>query len=150
VRWSFGAAAMEDIYNYTDYRDYLFDLYKERKKENPAISYRFIDQKTGIDSGFLVKVFKAKNHLTEEAMATMAEFFKINGKELSFFEALYFYSKAKSAAEIKACFKRLMEIIQIDQKQLKTSDYRFYHKWHYSAIRALLSIFDFGSVNFFL
>jgi hypothetical protein len=38
---------MPDIFNYTDYRKFLYDWFEEKKKDNPSVSFRMIAGKVG-------------------------------------------------------------------------------------------------------
>lgn len=51
---------MPDIFNYTDYRKYLADLYRAMKAGDPKFSHRYFSMKVGYQSsGFFSEVLSA-------------------------------------------------------------------------------------------
>lgn len=87
---------MPNIYNYLDYRQFLEDFYKEKKKKNPKFSYQVIANIAG---------FKAKSHykgiidgsrnLTTQSIPKMNKVLKLTDKQFAYFSDLVAFNHEK-------------------------------------------------------
>ena len=119
------------------------DYYDTRKKQNSFFSYRFMGKVLGMDPGFLVKVIQGKILLPERAILDVAKLCKLAEKEAEYFEALVHYGRAKTPEEIKTGFEKLIMLRGMESQPLQPNQYDYYKKWFYSAIRSLLTFYDF-------
>lgn len=131
------------LFDYLDYRLYLRDFYDAQKKENPIFSYRFIGRKTGLDAGYLVKILQGKLHIPERYIDGFCLLCKFTEKEGDFFRTLINFNKAKSKAQIKGCFEKLLAFKAPGKQRLAEYQYEYYNKWYYTAIRSLIGIIQF-------
>lgn len=130
---------MPNVFDYTDYREFLRDAYRENNDRNPAFSYRYIASKVGFRSAsFFSQILKGKSNISVSTAARFAAFLKLKRKEIDFFEALVHYNQAKTHAEKKLAFERLMSFRGSRVKIVGADSYEFYEKWYYTAIRELL------------
>jgi uncharacterized protein (TIGR02147 family) len=134
---------MLNIYEYLNYQVFMKDYYESRKKQNSFFSYRFMGKVLGMDPGFLVKVIQGKILLPERAIPSVAKLCKLDEKEAEYFEALVHYGRAKAPDEIKTRFDRLLALRGLESQPLQPNQYDYYRKWHHSAVRALLTFWDF-------
>lgn len=134
---------MQSIFSYFDYQQFLRDFYEEKKRETTFFSYRYLGGKLGLDAGFLVKVLQGKMHLSLKSVATITGYFKFDTKEAEYFETLVRYGRAVSGSEIKSCFEKLLSLKNVDANTVTASQYEFYQKWYYSAIRECIGFSDF-------
>lgn len=134
---------MLNIYEYLNYQVFMKDYYESRKKQNSFFSYRFMGKMLGMDPGFLVKVIQGKILLPERAIPSVAKLCKLDEKEAAYFEALVHYGRAKAPDEIKTRFDRLLALRGLESQPLKPNQFDYYRKWYHSAIRALLTFWDF-------
>jgi uncharacterized protein (TIGR02147 family) len=132
-----------NVFEYLDYRLFLKEFYEERKKENSFFSYRFIGQKVGMDPGYLVKVLQGRYHIAEASIEKFASLCKLNEKEGAYFSALVSFGKAKSERQIKVYFEKLLSLKNVKARHIEASQYEFYQKWCYSAVRALVGFCGF-------
>ncbi|MBN1759136.1 MAG: TIGR02147 family protein [Chitinispirillaceae bacterium] len=135
---------MKRLFEYFDYQEYLRDYYEEKKRDNPFMSYRYLGNHLRLDPGFLLKVLQGKLHLSERSLPKLCSFFKFNERESRYFELLVRYNKAKSTAEIKLYFEKLMTLRDSRSHPMEEWQYAFYQKWYHSAIHALLLIHEFN------
>lgn len=138
-----GRRAMLNIFEYLSYQSFMKDYYEARKKQNSFFSYRFMGRVLGMDPGFLVKVMQGKILLPERAIASVAKLCKLAEKEAEYFEALVHYGRAKTQEDIKARFERLIALRGMESRPLEPNQYDYYKKWYHSAVRALLTFWDF-------
>lgn len=134
---------MPKIFEYLNYQSFMKDYYDERKQQNAFFSYRFMGKILDMDPGFLVKVMQGKILLPERAIGDVAKLCKLDEKESEYFEALVHYGRAKTVEEIKTTFDRLIALRGLESQPLEPKQYDYYKKWYHSAIRSLLTFYDF-------
>ena len=135
---------MVNIFDYYDYRKYLRDIYEEIHARDPRFSYRYIQEKTGIDPGFLVKVFNNQKNLSESAIPKIVKLLKLNKRQGEYFTNLVFFGRAKSDIQIRAYFEKLLSFKEPGSRRVDADAYEFYTKWYYTAIREILGFYRFS------
>ena len=137
-----------NIYDYFDYRKYLKDYYEYRKKESPFFSYRYIARRVELDAGYLVKVLQGKYNIAQRTVEKFIVLCKLDEKGAEYFETMVHFAKAKSDKQIKLYFEKLLSFKKVKFKRVEPSQYEFYQKWYYTAIRSLINIYKFsGNYN---
>jgi uncharacterized protein (TIGR02147 family) len=126
------------VFDYLDYRQFLRDFYNQQKKTNTFFSYRYIGNKVGMDSSFLIKVLQGHLHVAEDRIEKFHKICNFNDKEAQYFEALVHFNKAKSEKESKLYFEKMLSINKAKSDKIVESQYEFFQKWYYSAVWALL------------
>ena len=139
------------IFDYTDYRSYLSDYYKDQKENNPYFSYRYFAGKAHISSVGLYKdVVSGKKSLSRRAVAKFSEAIGHSKREAEYFEAMVFFTDSNTVEERKFYFERMRACHESKARIIDSSRYEYYSQWYYSAIRALLSFYSFDGVDFVL
>lgn len=88
---------MPDIFEYTDYRKYLADLYAFRKQANRSFSYRSIAQKAGIASpSFIGKILAGESNISHQTLMRLIDVFQIAGPEAEYFELMVNFERSRS------------------------------------------------------
>jgi uncharacterized protein (TIGR02147 family) len=131
------------IFDYFDCVKYVRDYYVARHAVDRWFSYRYIQSKTGIDPGYLFKVFQGKKPLPQNKVELMAKTFGLTKRESEYFNLLVLYSKAKSNDEIKRYFERMLSYTEVVSRKVDVKQYRYYTKWYYAAIRQILFYYPF-------
>jgi uncharacterized protein (TIGR02147 family) len=134
---------MVNIFDYFDYRKFLRDIYEELHQKNPNFSYRFIQDKTGIDPGFLVKVFNGQKNIPEDSIPRFSKLLKLNKRQSEYFTNLVFFGRAKSDIQIKTYFEKLLSFKEPGCFRVEAGAYEFYTRWYYTAIRELIGVYPF-------
>ena len=135
---------MMDIFLYTDFRKYLYDFYEAEKKRNPHFSHRYIAQKVGFSSsGFFSKIIQGKTNISNELALRFADFLKLKKNEADYFGLLVLFNQAKSHADKKRWFEKIVAFSKSKVKIVEVSQYKFFEKWYYVAIRELMAFFPF-------
>jgi uncharacterized protein (TIGR02147 family) len=135
---------MISVFSYTDYRAFLKDFYKARKKDDPHFSHRFIASNVGFDSGYFTKIIQGKRNISSGLIARFAEFLKLKTKESEYFEALVLFNQAGSHSEKKRYLERLMSHRVTDTAELRSHQYELFDKWYYLAVREILAFYPFS------
>lgn len=132
------------IFNYTDYRKYLFDFYKEQKQISKAFSYRYFARKAGFNSVGLYKdVVEGRQNLGRALIFKFSAAMGHAKKEAEYFESMVFFNEAQSVKERALFFGRMMACQKTKAKIVDITKYEYYQKWYYSAVRALVSMGKF-------
>lgn len=134
---------MKPIFEYLDYRDFLKDFYEEKKAERSFFSYRLFGAKIGLDASYLAKVIIKIRHIADPTIAKITAFCGLSGAEADYFESLVHFVKSKSHKESKALFEKLLSLKGVKSSTLLIHQYAFYQKWHHSAVRSILELFEF-------
>jgi len=132
-----------DIFGYYDYAKYLRDHYEHFRVLNTWYSYRYIQSRTGVDPGYLVKVFQGRKNLSEAAVPRFAQLLKLNKLEAEYFGLMVVFAKAGTNEETRHCFERLLSYSRLETRKLDKESYQYYEKWYYAAIRQILSYYPF-------
>ncbi len=132
------------IFDYLDGVKFLRDCYEARHAVDRWFSYRYIQQKTGIDPGFLFKVFQGKKSLPQKKVSALAEAFGLNRRETEYFKLLLLYNNAKSNEAIRVYFEKLLSYKEVTLRKVEVREYEYYTKWYYAAIRQILSYYPFS------
>lgn len=133
-----------NIYDYTDYRLFLKAAYDERRKANPAFSYRFIASKTGFSSpGFFTNVLKGKKDISLKLANKLADLFRLGRKEKEYFELLVLFAKADGVGDKKEYLDRLLVLRGSQAKPVEAHQWEYFEKWYYMAVREALALKPF-------
>ncbi|HUI92417.1 MAG TPA: TIGR02147 family protein [Chitinivibrionales bacterium] len=132
------------IYDYTDYRLYLREYYEEQKTKNPAFSYRYFARKAGFNSSGLYKdIVDGRTGITRSLILRFAIAMKLSPKQQEYFETMVYFNEAKTVEEKKLYFERLMKYHNSKAFRVDASQYEYYSRWYYIAVRELLAIGNF-------
>ncbi len=136
---------MHDLYEYSDYRQYIKDYYERHKAANPTFSYRYLAEKAGINSApFFKFVLEGKRNLTKSTLLKTCVALSLIDKEAEYFESLVFFNQAKTVKEKTLFFDQMItlqkarNIFRIRQEQ-----YAYFNEWNHCIIRELAVMVDF-------
>jgi uncharacterized protein (TIGR02147 family) len=137
---------MNDIFSYSDYRQYLADFYAANKAKHPGFSYRFMAEKAGINSSSYFKfVIDGKRNLTKKSILKACLALKLKGKEAEYFESLVFFNQAKTPAEKSLFFEKMLALQQYRNiPRIKKDQMEFFQEWHHCAVRELVCMREWG------
>lgn len=144
------AVCIPDIFEYLDYRRFLYDICEMRKELNPHFSYRYLSQKLNIKSaGFLSWVLQGKRNISARLVIEIARFFKLNNTESAYFENLVTFNQATTHEERRHAFDKILIMRRGIVKQVEVDACEFYRKWYYPALRELVAVMSItdNSVN---
>lgn len=134
-----------NVFQYTDYREYLKVYFAERKKNDPKFSHRYLSRRLGLTTpNFIMLVMQGKRNITQPMAFRISGEFKHNPKETEYFETLTRFAKAETTSEKDRYFTRIMalrkttNVDKIDEQQ-----YEYYSNWYNLAIRELVTYPDF-------
>ncbi|MFH0919100.1 MAG: TIGR02147 family protein [Fibrobacterota bacterium] len=140
---------MESIYHYSNYRQYLFDFYADKKKGGQQFSFKLFAKTAGFKSkSFVCDIILGRRNLSKKSTLQLSGTLDLNHHEMEFFETLVLFNQSSSAFEKKYFQKKLNRLnihgIKIrDTMILHKDQYDYFSAWHYSAIRSIVDMHEF-------
>ena len=129
---------MKSVVEYKDYREYVLDYYRERKRTS-AFTWREFAKIAGFASGSYLKlVCDGKTRLREEGAKKTALAMGLLGFEFDYFVLMVRYESAKTDREKKKCFEEMEALSSAHHVKILGSEmYTFYETWKHSVVREL-------------
>lgn len=129
---------MKSVVEYKDYREYVLDYYRERKRTS-AFTWREFAKIAGFASGSYLKlVCDGKTRLREEGAKKTALAMGLLGFEYDYFILMVRYESAKTDREKKKCIEEMQALSDAHHVKVLGSDlYTFYETWKHSVVREL-------------
>lgn len=131
---------LPNLYQYSDYRQFLRDAYEANKARQRTFSFRYLALKGGVNSSAFFKyVMEGKRNLSKGTLLKACMAFGLKDREAEYFENLVFFNQAKTVKEKNLYFDRLTRLRgDFDVKRVEENQYAFYSRWYHSAVRELL------------
>ncbi len=129
-----------NIYNFSDYRDFLKDRYRQLKEADPVFSFRFFSKQAGFGSpNYLKLVMDGKRNLSSDAIPKFAKGLRLDPHESEFFKYMVQYSQCENIQKKKVYEAKLMYLKELFKvKSLIPELYDYYHDWYHPAIREII------------
>ena len=129
---------MKDILEYTSYRQYIADYYAEKKAKS-AFSWQEFASLAGFSSSIFLKyVSEGRYNLGEATAVRVAAAMNLADYECDFFVELVKFDHAKTDAEKKAAFSKMISIAEAHKATILEGDsFRFFGDWKNPVIREL-------------
>lgn len=134
---------MKDIFDYLNYRKYLNDYYDFRKKESNHFSLRSFGRMVDIDASYLSKILKEQRHVASRSIDILSDYLKLSGLRKKYFKILIDFNKCNGEDQKRELFEKLLSMRSNHTKKLDDSQFAYYQKWYYSALRNLLEFYPF-------
>lgn len=130
-----------NIFEYTDFRKYLKDVFKEQKDLNHSFSHRFAAEKLGLStSNFLWLVMQGKRNLNPSLCIKLSELFKHSPKESDYFENMVNFAQAKSHQEKDRHFSRMISMRKNSSAgKIDEQLYVYLSNWYNAVVRELVT-----------
>lgn len=130
------------IFEYTDYRSYLSDMFNWKRKHQASFSYRSFVKKAELGSpGYLTMIIGGKRNLSLRSIAKFTRGLQLNQSEADFFESLVLFNQAEALEEKRRYFEKLRKHPQFKKlKLLSQAQYDFMSHWQHIAIRELVGL----------
>jgi uncharacterized protein (TIGR02147 family) len=136
---------MASVFDYSNYREFIKDYYKQHKTNNPSFSYRYLSQKAGINSAPFYKfIIEGKRNLTKGTILRTCVALRLNDREAEYFENLVFFNQAKTVAEKNHFFERLVEKQRHRSvTKIREDQFEYFSEWYHCIVRELACMLDF-------
>ena len=129
-----------NIYNFSDYRDFLKDRYRQLKETDPLFSFRFFSKQAGFGSpNYLKLVMDGKRNLSAEAIGKFAKGVRLDNHESEYFRYMVEYNQCDNPHKKKVYEAKLLYLRELFKvKTLIPELYDYYHEWYHAAIREVV------------
>jgi uncharacterized protein (TIGR02147 family) len=141
IRW----LKMKSLYDYTNYRDYLRDLYLEKKEQQAGFSFRVLSRITGFSSpNFLKLVMEGKRNLSQVGARKICKGLKLEKNQTIFFKNLVLFNQAETTGEKQKFAEALLGVRAYRKAHpLSKAQFTYFANWYYIPIRELCSLRGF-------
>lgn len=139
---------MKSVIEYKNYREYILDYYKERKRCS-AFTWREFAKIAGFASGSYLKlVCDGKTRLLEEGAKKTAIAMGLLGFEYDYFVLMVRYENAKNDAQKKKCFEEMQSLSAANNIRILGSEfYTYYETWKHSVVREMAPLMPGAKPN---
>ena len=129
---------MKGILEYTSYRRYIADYYAEKKAKS-AFTWQDFTKAAGFTSTVYLKyVSDGYFNLSDAATKRVAAAMNLTEFEQEYFYEMVRFDRAKTDAEKKAIFKKMLSIAESHKaKILEGNSFRYFDSWKNPVIREL-------------
>jgi len=134
---------LKTVFDYLDYRDFMNDHYNWSKGQQSFFSFRYIEQKTGIDASYYAKVVNKQKHISISSIPALASFYKFDKRETDYFTNLVSFCKARQRDQIDYYFNKLLHFRDPSTKNLEEKKYRYFQQWYSVVIREMISVISY-------
>lgn len=136
--------SMISVFDYTSYREFLWDYYREQKQVNPNFSYQYFADKAGFKTKtFIPKVLNGEKALAKRSTINIAKAVRFKKRETDYFETLVSFNNAKSTDEKEFYFQRLQALSKSHKSStIRESQFSYFAHWYNLVIRELVTILD--------
>jgi len=129
-----------NIYNFSDYREFLKDRYRQLKDADPLFSFRYFSKQAGFGSpNYLKLVMDGKRNLSMDAIAKFAKGLRLDNHESEYFRYMVEFNQCENVHKKKVYEAKLVYLRELFKvKTLIPELYDYYHDWYHAAIREMV------------
>ena len=134
-----------DIYQFTDYREFVKQYYLYQKQARMGFSYRAFSEEAGFTSPSFIKlVIDGQKNLTKSSIGKLAHAMELDSKQTEYFEHIVFFNQAKSFEDKKQLLESIDQFHKKNRpKQIEANDYDYLKEWFHCVLREMVSLKDF-------
>lgn len=131
---------MEQIFSYTNFRQFLQDYYHHKKENHSSFSYRSFSLNVGFKSpNTLRMIIKGDRNLSNDGLKKLSKYMELNKTEKEFFEHLVNFNQSPTPEEQEKHFQNLCVFKSfLEIKKLDHASYKYFSHWYYPVIRELV------------
>ncbi|MGZ3742992.1 MAG: TIGR02147 family protein [Pseudobdellovibrionaceae bacterium] len=133
---------LKSIFEYSDYRSYLSDYFRQAKSSNRHFSYRVFSRNCGFKSpNFLMLVMNGKSRLTSVSVEKVIKGIKLNKEEGKFFRNMVAFNEAKTS-DIKRQHAKEMLLSRTFKElhPLSEGQLEYLATWYFPVIRSVIGL----------
>ena len=129
---------MKDVLEYTSYRQYIADYYAEKKAKS-AFTWQEFTRAAGFSSPVHLKyVSEGRLNLSDAAAERVAQAMHLVDFEQEYFCEMVKFDNAKTDAEKKAAFSKMLSIADAHKAKIIEGDsFRYFESWKNPVLREL-------------
>ncbi len=129
---------MKEILEYTSYRQYIADYYADKKAKSAFTWQEFADEAGFSSRVYLKYVSEGRFSLSETATVRVADAMRLVDYEREYFTEMVQFDHAKTDAEKKAAFNKMLAIADAHKAKIVEGDaFRYFESWKNPVLREL-------------
>lgn len=136
-----------NVYQFSNYREYMKAYFEERKKHDPKFSHRYLSRRLGLFSpNFIMMIMQGKRNLTRSLAFKISQEFMHDEKETEYFESMVGFLQAKTNKEKDRYFNKMISLRRNYDtiEKIEEYQYEYYSNWYNLAIRELVTYPEFN------
>ena len=135
---------MAKLFEYRDYRLFLADSFKERKKAERSFTYRYIAKELGLKSaGHVTQILKGQAKISSKVLPKVIKLLALSKSDAHFFALLVEYGQCGNMVEKRDALQKMSRFSEGIAQILHEEQLEFYAHWYYAAIRDILALRPF-------
>jgi uncharacterized protein (TIGR02147 family) len=134
---------LPNIFSYNDFRAYISDYQKIRKKNDPSFTNSNICKSLGIPNtrSYLCNVINGRK-VSLTFVERFIKVFELNKDEAKFFRVIVNFNQADNSEEKELFFEQLIALNRTPKTIIDEDTYNFFSNWRHSVVRAVLDVLD--------
>jgi uncharacterized protein (TIGR02147 family) len=132
-----------DIYRYSDFRKFLLDIFKAKRRNNRQLSMRGVAIRAGIDPSLFAKVLKGQRNLAFDHVIKLADAIGLTKSQKAHFELLVRFAQSKSELERSQLRQKILMIQRRKIATLAADHYEYFNRWYIPVIRELINFYPY-------
>lgn len=135
-----------NIFDSTDYRQCLKDLYRSRKEKDRTYSYRKFAQDLGFKpSNFLHLVVAGKRNLSLKAIKNIQDNVSWSAQTKKYFYYLVQFNQTKDSEEKNAAYEEMQRVLGRRRTTLKPEQHHLFSHWFLPVLKEVVTMKGFVS-----
>lgn len=138
------SSSLPSVFEYTDYRHFLRDLYLSKKESRSGYSYRRFAADLGFSaSNHIHLIISGKRHLSQDGVDKLKHYLRWSAQQKKFFEHLLFLARAETTdAKVRHQIE-LDKILGKRRKMVHPDQYLYFSTWYIPVLRELFALKTF-------
>jgi uncharacterized protein (TIGR02147 family) len=134
---------MINLFDFTDFREYLRQYYEDKKKMNPHYSYELLTQKAHFSNrGFIHNIINGTRKLSKLNCTKLSQALGHTAQQADYFENIVEFTQANTEKERTYFLKQAFQgIVNAEIKMVGKDQFEYYSIWYHSVVRSLIDIF---------
>lgn len=133
-----------NLFDYSDFRKYLRDVYETNKAHNARFSFRIIAAKAGFSSSASYKlVIEGARNLSKQSILKIALGFDLDARSAEYFENLVFFNQSENPKEKDHFFERMVALQKLRPMAPVSRDHlAYFGQWYHCVLREIVCMVD--------
>lgn len=130
---------LPNLFEFSDYRSYLREIYTANKALNARFSFRMIAAKAGFSSSASYKlVIEGKRNLSKQSILQLTLGFGLDPRSAEYFENLVFYNQSEDPRQKDHFWKGMMALQKAPPIAAISVDHmEYFSQWYHCVIREI-------------
>jgi uncharacterized protein (TIGR02147 family) len=136
---------MINIYEFTNFREYLKAYFVDAKKEHSYFSHRYLSEQLGLSTPNLVLlIMQGKRNLTRRLCFKLSAVLKHTKREAQYFDNMASFLQSKTHDQKNVYLEAMMDLRRkVKAARIEEWQFKYYDNWYNPVIRELVTFPEF-------